>query len=370
MRRAVFFFLFLVYVLSTDASLRVEYNTSLAPEIINTEKIEGEEYFNVFELNKAFKAHIKEDILDQRLKINIYDNQLVVLINASYLFHGNKLYNCGQPVLARQGKYYLPVSFLTDILPLLYPEQISYDSNVIRAATPVDSSIRKIVIDPGHGGKDPGAVGFSKENYEKDIVLRIALYLKKLLREKTDLDVVLTRESDDFVSLQERTQLANRANADLFVSLHCNANLSNKVNGIEVYYLSTAITDEDRAAEALENSVVYDFEGGEEAVKRYDDLAFILADMAQNEQLVESYELSSILQNNLVSSVDCRNNGVRQANFYVLRGAYMPAVLVELGYLTNKEEEKKLINESYQDKLAQAIYHGIKNFKYKFDQIQ
>ena len=369
-----YFYLILILTLLPGlirtASIKVEYKTSLAPEIIKTTQIRGEEYFNVFQLNKAFKAIIKEDLIDQRLNINIYNSQIIILLDSSYLIFNNELYNFGIPTIKREGKNYLPKSFIMKVIPILFPKNIELTDEGIRASTPIDNSIKTIVIDPGHGGRDPGAVGYSRKNYEKDIVLKVSSRLKQLLESKLDLQVILTRDKDKFVSLQERTQMANRENADLFVSIHCNANLSNKVHGIEVYYLSNAKTDEDRAVEALENSVVYDFEGGEDAVKRYDDLAFILADMAQNEHLLESYELSSILCTHTSKSVNFKNNGVRQANFYVLRGAFMPSVLVELGYLSNKEEEKKLIKRSYQEKLAEALFTGIKNFKYKYDQMQ
>ncbi len=370
MKTGVYLCLFLLISLNLSASLIVKYNSSLDPEFINTEKISGLEYFNIYELNKAFKAVIKEDLLDQRININMYDQQLIILMDSSYLLFQNQVYNFSNPVISREGRNLLPLNFIREILPLLYHDEIQIENGSILAKTPVDFSLRTVVIDPGHGGRDPGAVGYSRKNYEKDITLSISKKLKKLLEKELGLKVVLTRDRDEFVSLQNRTQLANRVNADLFVSIHCNAHRSSKINGIEVFYLSTAKTDEDRAVEALENSVIFDFEGGDEAVQKYDDLALILMDMAQNEQLIESFELSSILQDNLVETTKSYNRGVKQANFYVLRGAYMPAVLVELGFISNKEEEKKLIKNSYQEKLALSLFNGIKSFKYKYDQMQ
>lgn len=370
LRRGFLIIILLFLLVNLYTSVKVEYNSQLSSEIINTEYINGIEYFNVFELNKALKAQIKEDIIDQRLKVNIYGEQIIFLLESSYFSFGTDIYNTEFTLISKGDKHFLPVIFLKELLPLLYPSKIEFSNNKIIADTPVDKSIRTIVLDPGHGGKDPGAIGYSKNNYEKDIVLKIAKTLKKDLEKNLDVNVFLTRKSDEFISLQQRTLFANQCGADLFISIHINAHPSNKAHGIEVYYLSTAKTDDARAVEALENSVVYDYEGGEKAVREYDDLAFILADMAQSEHLEESYQQALKIQQNLVKHTKARDRGVKQANFYVLRGAFMPAVLLELGYITNKEEEKKLIKFSYQDKLTKAIFEGIKDFKYKFDQMQ
>ncbi|MCD4796086.1 MAG: N-acetylmuramoyl-L-alanine amidase [Candidatus Cloacimonetes bacterium] len=370
MKKVFFVLIVIVFLIELKASVTVEYKTRLASEIIKTEFVEGIEYFNVYELNKAFKAQIVEGVLDQRLNINIYDEQLIFLLESSYLSFHSELYNYTFPIIQKDEKYLIPVKFLEEILPLIIPDKISYTNNKIVATTPIDNSIRTIVLDPGHGGKDPGAVSFSKDNFEKDIVLIITRKLEKMLSDSLGVKILLTRDKDEFVSLQQRTQFANGNNANLFISIHCNAHYNKKIDGIEVYYLSTAKTDDARAVEALENKVVYEFEGGEEAVKKYDDLAFILADMAQSEHLEESYDLGMKLQNALVNSTNSYNRGVKQANFYVLRGAFMPAVLVELGFLSNKEEEKKLINSKYQDKLVRSMFEGIRDFKFKYDKMQ
>jgi N-acetylmuramoyl-L-alanine amidase len=362
--------LLLIIIQFLAASVTVEYLSEMSPEQIATTSIKGIEYFNVYELNKAFKAIIKQDLIDQRLKINLYGCQLIILLESSFLSCNGKVYNFTHPVLQEKGKLLLPEIFLTRLLPVLFPDKIIIHGNRLKVADPVDNKIRTIVLDPGHGGKDPGAIGYSGSTYEKDLVLQIALKLQQKLEKELDVDVILTRDKDEFVSLQERAEIANRNNADLFISIHINAHNNSNADGIEVYYLSTAKTDGARAVEALENSVVYDYEGGEEAVKKYDDLAFILADMAQNEHLEESYQQSMKLQQYLVNETESRDRGVKQANFYVLRGAFMPAVLLELGYITNKAEEKKLKKSAYQDMLVNAIFKGIKDFKYKFDRLQ
>jgi N-acetylmuramoyl-L-alanine amidase len=368
--RVFFLILICAFITGLFGSVTVEYVSNLSPEEIVTSKIDGIEYFNVYQLNKALKAFIKEDVIDQRLRINLYGSQLIILMESSFLSSNGEIYNFKYPLIQVKGKLLLPEIFLTSLLPVLLPDKIKYENSKLIVADPVDNKIRTIVLDPGHGGKDPGAIGFSGSTYEKDVVLPIAKNLKEMLEKNLDVDVILTRDKDEFISLQQRTELANSRNADLFISIHINAHNNKQANGIEVYYLSTAKSDGARAVEALENSVVYDYEGGEEAVKKYDDLAFILADMAQNEHLEESYQQSMKLQQYLVEETGAADRGVKQANFYVLRGAFMPAVLLELGYLSNKAEEKKLKKSTYQDVLVKAIFNGIRDFKYKFDKLQ
>ncbi len=371
MQRFVRFLLFFILIsVPLWSDIIVEYKDQNSYDEIRTTKFSDIEYFNIYELDKTFKANIQADLLDQRLYISLYDKQLSILLDSSYLQFMGKTYNFLHPVILEKEKYYLPTSFLEEVLPIIFPNKISYHNHKIIAVIPQDNSIKRIVIDPGHGGKDPGAIGFSKKNYEKNITLQVAKSLKKKLESNLEVEVLLTRSKDEFVSLQSRTEFANSNEADLFISLHCNAHRNKKVTGIEVYYLSTAKTDEARAVEAMENSVVYDYEGGADAVQQYDDLAFILADMAQNEHLEESYKISSFLQDNLVKQTKSYNRGVKQANFYVLRGAYMPAVLIEMGFISNHDDEKDLASEKYQNKIINAIFDSVKAFKYKYDKMQ
>lgn len=217
--------------------------------------------------------------------------------------------------------------------------------------------IKKIVIDPGHGGMDTGAIG-KRGIKEKDVNLQVARLLKKMIEEEMGLEVVLTRESDTFISLRERAVIANNENADIFISLHCNASKKITSKGIEVYFLSEAKTDWERAVEALENASLR-FELPEN--KRENILDAILLDLAQTEFLKESQKLAEFLQKNLVPSKDM-DRGVKQAGFYVLYGVYMPAVLIEMGFLTNPEEEILLESEKYQKEICKKIIKGLKEF--------
>ncbi len=368
--RKLFVLFILMISFSIFADIIVEYTDNTPQEIIKTTQIEGKTYFNIAELNKVFQAKISSDIIDQRLTLQIYNQTIIFLIHSDYLTINNKIYQLSSEIKILNGNYYLPATILKNIFSVVLSDKIQTKGNNIIASPPFENIIKTIILDPGHGGKDPGAIGSSGKIYEKDITLKIALKVKKILEKKlSGINVILTRETDKFVSLKDRTTLANNRKADVFVSIHCNANRNHKARGTEVYYLSTAKTNEDRAVEALENSVVEKYEGGIQAVKRYDDLSFILADMSQNEHLQESYQLADILEQEITKETNFYMRGVKQANFYVMRGAFMPAVLIETGFLSNPEEEKLLNSEEYQNKIAKAIAESLIYFKKQFDKM-
>ncbi len=219
-------------------------------------------------------------------------------------------------------------------------------------------TIKTIIIDPGHGGKDPGAIGYNGTK-EKNLNLDMALRLKdKIKANLSGIDVVLTRYDDRFLSLKDRTNFANKYKNSLFVSIHCNASKNTEAKGFETYFLSTAKTDWERAVEARENaSVTFDLPETEKK-----GIDFIFFDLAQNEFLQESSRLAELVQTRFEKKYQDCEKGVRQAGFYVLKGNFMPAILVECGYISNKEEEKKLNNKSYRDELTQLIFEGIRDF--------
>lgn len=361
--------LLLFAALDGGVPVRVEYRGSSDIDYINTTIIDNVPYFNILELNKTLNAFIGFDVIDRRVFLDIYEQRMIILLDSSYVLYQSEMYNFVYNILLYQGRYYVPLIFLERVLPLILSQKVSYDkeSKTLSAESPVDTSFHTIVIDPGHGGKDPGAIGFSGRVYEKNVVLSVAHKIKEMVEENLDVRVLLTREDDRFIPLQERTAFANRNQANLFISLHCNAAPNRSASGIEVYFLSVARTDDARAVEMMENAVVEKYEGGLEAVKRYDDLTYILMDMAQAEQLKESSYLAIKLQANLVKTTRAKDRGVKQAGFYVLRGAFMPSVLVELGFISNREEERKLNNSEYQKLLAEAIYEGIKSYIFNYE---
>lgn len=218
--------------------------------------------------------------------------------------------------------------------------------------------VQSIVIDAGHGGIDPGAVG-RKGLYEKDVNLAISRVLKDLIEDSLKIKVLLTRDRDVYVSLKERTSIANRNAADLFVSVHCNAHLKGPPrSGFETYFLSEAKTSDERAVAALENaSLKFD-----NLTLPGDDISFILYDLAQSAFLEESNRFAENIQGSAEKHLKIPSRGVKQAGFYVLHGAFMPAVLVECAFINNPDEEKLLRQKDFQRQLAVAIYRGIRDY--------
>jgi N-acetylmuramoyl-L-alanine amidase len=213
-----------------------------------------------------------------------------------------------------------------------------------------------IVVDAGHGGKDFGTVGANGIK-EKDLNLDIAYELKSIFDKNDDFEVILTRKDDTFIPLVERTNIANENNADLFISIHCNANFDRNVSGFEVYCLSQKATDSEAAATAvLENSVL-ELEG--KPNKKHKHLQEVLWSMAMNTFMNESSELSAFICSQASGRLKIPNRGVKQANFYVLKGAQMPSVLVESAFLSNYSEEAKLCTKSFRVSVADSIYEGL-----------
>lgn len=222
----------------------------------------------------------------------------------------------------------------------------------------VSKKVALIVVDAGHGGIDPGAVG-KKGLYEKDVNLAISKILRDFIEDSLGIRVILSRDRDVYLSLKERTSIANRNAADVFLSIHCNAHLKGPPrSGFETYFLSEAKTSEERAVAALENaSLKFD-----NLVTPSDDLSFILYDLAQSAFLDESNHLAENIQISAEKYLKIPSRGVKQAGFYVLNGAFMPAVLVECAFISNPAEEKMLRQKNFQKELAYCIYRGINRY--------
>jgi N-acetylmuramoyl-L-alanine amidase len=193
----------------------------------------------------------------------------------------------------------------------------------------------------------------------------------KLVEDRLDIKVLLSRDGDHFVPLKDRTSFANRERADLFVSIHANAHALATQEGVETYFLSSEATDiAARRTAALENSVVQlekpvASRGGSGP---QDLLRAVLWDLAQSDFLVESSRLAEVVQDSMTRSLRIPNRGVKQAGFYVLGGAAMPAVLIEIGFVTNPREEKRLRESKYRDEIARAIFSGVAEYKRNWDQ--
>jgi N-acetylmuramoyl-L-alanine amidase len=226
--------------------------------------------------------------------------------------------------------------------------------------------LRVLVLDAGHGGHDSGAVGPGGLQ-EKDLVLDVTRRVARLVEDKLNVKVLLSRDGDYFVPLRDRTSFANKERADLFVSIHANAHREVASAGVETYFLSSEATDSGaRQVAALENSVVQ-LEKTPSRGSRFDAVKAILWDLAQSEFQLESSRLAEVVQDSMTQSLRIPNRGVKQAGFYVLGGAAMPAVLIEIGFVTNPKEEKRLKESRYRDEIARAIYAGLAEYKRKYD---
>ena len=229
------------------------------------------------------------------------------------------------------------------------------------AATP----LRVLVLDAGHGGHDSGAVGPAGLQ-EKELVLDVTRRVARLVNERLSVKVVLSRDADHFVTLRDRTTLANKAGADLFVSIHANAHRESASQGVETYFLSSEATDSAaRQVAAAENGVIQLEKPAARA--RNDVVKTILWDLAQSEYQSESSRLAEIVQDSMTQALRIPNRGVKQAGFYVLGGAAMPAVLIEIGFVTNPREERRLKDTRYRDEIARAIFAGLAEYKRQWD---
>ncbi len=226
-----------------------------------------------------------------------------------------------------------------------------------------------IVIDAGHGGKDPGTIGV-RHTREKNITLPVALKLGKLIENSLkDVKVVYTRKTDTFIELYRRTQIANEAGGKLFISIHCNSveRKPSPMNGFEIYLLRPGRTQEAVEIASKENAVIQFEEGYEERYKKLTEEEFIIVTMAQSAYMKQSEQFAEVAARTMSGTLKIKNSGVKQAGFYVLVGASMPNVLVELGYLSNKKEEQLLKSNSGQSKIADALLQSIKKYKLQYE---
>ena len=233
----------------------------------------------------------------------------------------------------------------------------------ISLARQLGLGVRRIVIDPGHGGKDPGCMWGNIK--EKDITLRVAKILAKQLRKELHCEVFLTRTRDVYLPLEKRTAIANLKKADLFISIHVNAHRNRRIRGIETYFLNMATDERAILVAARENAT---------SEKNISDLQSIISDLMLNTKIHESSQLAYDIQEKTVSLLKRRyryveNLGVKQGPFYVLVGARMPAVLIEIGFITNRLERRRLLSRHYEELVAYGICQGIKEYVRGIEQI-
>lgn len=346
---------------------------------LTVRKSGGIGYVSLYELAQQESLDQNFDPVMERGKLFSGRNTAVYQVGLSAVLCNGRIERSDHPVVrSREGEVFIPVDLASFILETMRGRKTVLRDSVLSFETgtgsvpvkqPVaddhDVSIDFIVIDAGHGGKDPGAVGKGGAQ-EKAIVLSVARKLQTYLRRKLPArNIVLTRSGDRFLELGERTEIANkmlkRRKNGLFISIHANATLSPRVNGYETYFLSRAPTSDDaRVTAALENTAA-DLE--KRGKKRYDDIEFVEALMLTAQIQKESGKLAELVQGSMGQKMrKTPNRGVKRADFFVLRGALMPAVLVEIGYITNDAERKLMQSASYQEVMVSAIGEGVVDF--------
>jgi len=311
-------------------------------------------YLSLAAIAKAYGFRYKFDSFEQRATLdNDQDHIKLIRISDQILFNNREIKMEGL-IEIKNGALYVPYSFLS-ILP---KSEIS--SKVVRSpviiqpvtkpvvAQPNKYLIRTIVIDPGHGGKDPGA-SYGKTK-EKTIVFDVAQRLKTIL-DDAGIRVIMTRDKDEFISLWSRANIANKAKADLFVSVHANAARVRQAKGFEIYYLSEDMDDNQRASISAVNTK-------ENAT---------LWDMKHTENREQSIGLAKLLCDRMGCQLNTRNRGDKSARFYVLKRTDMPSVLIEVGFISNWHEKTNLSSSSYRQKVAETIAEGLIEYKSEYE---
>ncbi len=272
-----------------------------------------------------------------------------VLIGSNLVIVGDKRVILSEPVVRRDNMIVVPPDFIDKVLGSRLEKPVE-----IPQVAALTGKCREIMIDAGHGGKDPGARGVAG-TVEKDIVFDIANRLRMGL-ERVGFKVTMTRDTDDFISLQRRTELATGSRADLFVSIHANASKSRKIKGLEIYYSRKLDHESDLTQRDINQRFMLDhlkIAGNSPVPGR------IIKDMMYSNKLAESAVVADLMIQNTSRSISTPNRGSRPCGFFVVKNTLIPAILFEVGYLTNSTEAKLLKTEDYRQKIADAITESI-----------
>ncbi len=356
--------------------------------------VNNKKYVSMNDLTNTLNIQNSFDIITGRGKLFSKGAVAVYQVDFSVMLINNKLIKTQYPVIRKNGEVLFPLDFSEKIIDELYPNRTliqkenfiflseksgsdgtrakqiikpNKDEKPKEIIPPVAADkISFLIVDPGHGGKDPGAIGKGGIK-EKRITLKLASYLQEYLKTKLKtVKVHSTRNTDKFVDLSKRTETANKMlkknENGLFVSIHVNASILPGISGFETYFLSQNPSNEEaRATAALENNVIILEENS--GRKKYNDVEHVEAIMLTTQIQKESASLANFIQKYLDKTVyESKSKGVKKADFFVLRDALMPAALVEVGYISNPKELKKLTETGYQKKIAKGIGDGIIQF--------
>lgn len=362
---------------------------------------------SVSEIAKVFRASIAWNPITKKIVLRKGNESITFNIGSSDVSINNRTVKMSSPAELITGRVYIPLKFITQEFARILDIQISWNSDNNRLTiSPTDISpvsltnqsrvskrdlsirdeileiesqlskkgispeqfkIKTIVIDAGHGGKDPGAIG-SSGLLEKTVTLDMALELRDVLCQYLpDVQILMTRDGDYFVPLRDRTAFANYKKADLFICLHSNAASSRSASGFEVYYLSPEASDnEARSLAAAENEVLR-FEEKDFSKKGLNTTEFILGSLAQEEFINESIKLAGLIQQYAVDNLGIEDRGIKGAFFWVIKDAMMPAVLIENGFISNPLEESRLRSKDFRKSIVNVIAQAIIDYKDSYE---
>jgi N-acetylmuramoyl-L-alanine amidase len=327
--------------------------TSPIHENLQTYTLNNATYYPLTSLCNSRNIELQYDTFSKIIGLTKDNHRINLMVGDTLILVDGKAQHLSRPVDIYQGALVVPQELKEEVIDSLF--EAEYPTKKI--AIPL-SKIKKVVIDAGHGGNDPGAVGRTGLR-EKDVNLDLAKRLGNLFKNQ-GIGVVYTRSSDRFIPLSGRVDIANHSGADLFISMHSNANRVRSVNGFEVYYVAPSVSDSTRAL-ASAKSVSLDLQGASFASRSL-DLKATLWDMIYTFNRAESIELSRSICRSMEDSLDTRVIGAKPARYYVLKGVRMPAVLIEVGFVSNSNEERMLKNGFYRQKVAESIMEGVADY--------
>ena len=316
-------------------------------------------YFPLLSLCRHFNILWDYDYIGRQVILRKANVEAKLLIDGSVVLVNGLPLDIEYPVITHNGFTAVPLKFKEKVIDKFYLEAVPEE----KPKYIFEKRVKKVVVDAGHGGHDPGAIGKTGLR-EKDVNLDIARRLAQLLGAQ-GIEVVMTRSTDKFISLPGRADIANRSGADLFISVHANSAASGKLSGFEVYYITEKVNDYTRALSSAKNADLNidnsSFYGSSL------DLKTALWDMVYASSRLESIRLAQNICELAERNMGLKILGVKGAPFYVLKGAQIPAVLVEVGFVSNSKEEKYLRNSFYRQQVAEAICDGITHYSRQYD---
>ncbi len=316
-------------------------------------RISGIDYVSLVSVCSSAGVKAEYDAFSGKARLFNNKHEIVLRAGDDAMLYDGELRHLSRVLQVHRGSPVVASSCVEQLMLLFGPA-----GTAITEKKPVFHGIKKVVIDPGHGGYDPGAIGRNGLK-EKTVTLDVAKRLTSILR-GSGVDVVMTRSTDVFIPLERRVEIANASGADLFISIHINASRQRSLNGFEVYYVSPQVNDYKRAREAAGE---YSLRLPEEEEKGLPyDVKRILWDMFYSYSRAESSALAGHICDKIACEMKMKILGVKNARFHVLRGANMPAVLIEAGFVSNPSEEAQLRNSRYRQRLAECIARGLESY--------